>query len=409
MKKVLIVSYYSPPLGTGGVNRAFKFAKYLPQFGWEPYVLTVKKVAYFQYDYEKEREFSRIKHLRTESLDVARLSYLLFRRNGRKTADLGTTPAIARLARLFTLIDPKSPWIPFAYSAGLRLIRRENIQLIFATSPPLSSNVVGMLLAKRTGLAYVADFRDPFLDVYPPPTFLHRTVLETAFRKIKKRADAVTAVTPAVVNALGLEGAHVIENGYDPDDLPVISREKHEKKGFLLAYAGSLLGREFSLLPLLEAVREMDDVSLLIVGKIGEGYLRFIEDPRLSGKVEFREYLPHREALRLIAKADALWVTQEKKWTRNAVPSKLFEYIGLGKPILATVEGESEIANYISRFRLGITVSPEKEAIKRALIELKNGEHKLDPSVIEYFSRQKQTERLASIFEEVLSSQASRS
>ncbi|RKY94694.1 MAG: hypothetical protein DRQ06_04820, partial [Candidatus Hydrothermota bacterium] len=110
MKKVLIVSYYSPPLGTGGVNRAFKFAKYLPQFGWEPYVLTVKKVAYFQYDYEKEREFLRIKHLRTESLDVARLSYLLFRRNGRKTADLGTTPAIARLARLFTLIDPKSPW-----------------------------------------------------------------------------------------------------------------------------------------------------------------------------------------------------------------------------------------------------------------------------------------------------------
>ena len=409
MKKVLIVSYYSPPLGTGGVNRAFKFAKYLPQFGWEPYVLTVKKVAYFQYDPEKEKEFSRIKHLRTESLDVARISYLLLRKNGRKTADLGTSPTIARLVRFFTPIDPKSPWIPFAYASGLRLIRRENIQLIFATSPPLSSNVVGMLLARRTGLPYVADFRDPFLDVYPPPTFLHRTLLDTAFRKIKERADAVTAVTPAVVDALGLEGAHVIENGYDPDDMPVLSRKEGEKKGFTLAYAGSLLGREFSLLPLLEAISEMEGVSLLIVGKIGEGYRKFIEDPRLSSKVEFRGYLPHREALRLIGQADALWVTQEKKWSRNAVPSKLFEYVGLAKPILATVEGESEIANYIEKFRLGITVPPEKEAIKKALTELKRGEHKIDTSAVEHFNRRKQTERLASIFDGLLPPQASRS
>ncbi len=403
MKRVLIISYYTPPLGTGGVNRALKFAKFLPEFGWDVAVLTVKKIAYFQYDWEKLREFEKIYHIRTESLDISRLC-LLFGRKSPKTASYGRIPFWARLVRIFTPIDIKSPWIPFAYSAGLRLIRTKKINLIFSTAPPFSANVVGMLLSKRTGIPLVADFRDPFLDAYPPPTVLHRLILQLFFRKVFETAKVLTVVTEAVSRSLGLQNAVIIENGYDPDDLP----DDIPKKGdshFIVAYAGSLIGRENTLIPFLEALKELDCVKLLIAGKISERYIPFLNDPELKDKVEYLGFLPHKEALKAIAIADAFWVTQERKWMKTAVPSKLFEYIGLGKPILATVDEDSAIASYIRKYQLGIVVSPEKDAIKRGIYELRVNSFSISPSIREMFNRRKQAKFLASIFDKILSSQ----
>ena len=82
MKKVLILAYYYPPMGMGGVQRAVKFTKYLTV--WKPIVITVKSVEYYSYDESLLKDISNIKIIRTESFDPLRITFIFKRIFGRK-------------------------------------------------------------------------------------------------------------------------------------------------------------------------------------------------------------------------------------------------------------------------------------------------------------------------------------
>jgi len=85
LKQILFISYFFPPLGGPGVQRAQKFTKYLPQFGWQPIVITVKNIEYIAYDYSLLKEISNVEIHRTDSFDLMRLLYHFERiRNIRK-------------------------------------------------------------------------------------------------------------------------------------------------------------------------------------------------------------------------------------------------------------------------------------------------------------------------------------
>ncbi|RMD96362.1 MAG: hypothetical protein D6814_11545, partial [Calditrichaeota bacterium] len=77
MKKILLISYYFPPLGMGGTQRMASFARYLPQFGWQPVVLTVKPIRYYARDPELLKGLEKIQIYRTESMDPLRLAFRL--------------------------------------------------------------------------------------------------------------------------------------------------------------------------------------------------------------------------------------------------------------------------------------------------------------------------------------------
>lgn len=141
-KKVLIIAYYFPPLGMGGVQRITKFVKYLPSFGWEPYVLTVKNIVYPAKDYSLLGEISaEVKIIRTGSFDPLRIPFVIKSIFGKKHSldqyHFKKSVAGSKFTTWIFPLDNKAGWIPLALRKGLRLHKKEKFDLIFTSSPLL--------------------------------------------------------------------------------------------------------------------------------------------------------------------------------------------------------------------------------------------------------------------------------
>jgi glycosyltransferase involved in cell wall biosynthesis len=229
--------------------------------------------------------------------------------------------------------------------------------VVLSTYPPIGTLIAGLRARRRNNVRWIADFRDPIggvpVELLPAHVRFWTRVLE---RLTFRRADAVIANVeaaaavwrhsyPAVKRKL-----HVIYNGFDPDDMPharvVPARERR-----LIVHAGTLYhGRNPNVV--LEAfarlhqrgVPEAASVSMLFVGDIDlrTGLNKAMaEEGQKQGWLEFQGMLPRKDALRLLEEADALLLVQPQ--TNLQVPGKLFEYICIGRPILAIVPRSSPI------------------------------------------------------------------
>ena len=167
MRKILIVSYHFPPDASVGGMRPAKFAKYLPQFGWEPIILTVNQ------HYHPLTDPSKLKDLglgprvyRTRMLPRPGRLYLALKTRVRKAAPgpasipvtaspfshRGVLSSIRRaLVSLECLPDDKQMWIPAAVPIAAKIIRHHNIDSLLTTGPPMSCHVIGLLLKAVTG------------------------------------------------------------------------------------------------------------------------------------------------------------------------------------------------------------------------------------------------------------------
>ncbi|NOZ57292.1 MAG: glycosyltransferase family 4 protein [Calditrichaeota bacterium] len=176
MKRVLILAYYAPPLGMGGTQRVAKFCEYLPEYGWQPVLLTVKDIAYYARDKELSRSLARTRVERTESLDPQRLVALLSR-SPTGVANVSTRQSRwVRLATSLLVPDAKVGWLPFAVLRGVQLVRSLRIHAVLVTSPPHSAQLGGWLIARATGVPWMADFRDRWCagEFQPGTTRVHR-------------------------------------------------------------------------------------------------------------------------------------------------------------------------------------------------------------------------------------------
>ncbi|HNV21323.1 MAG TPA: glycosyl transferase family 1, partial [Candidatus Hydrogenedentes bacterium] len=176
MPRVLIISYYFPPAGGPGVQRIMGLVRHLPSFGWEPVVLTVKGGTFFNRDEESlARVPASVPVYRTKAFEP----FALYNRLRGKPADealpiggvgQGGGGVAARLsqwvrANLF-VPDARIGWIPSAVSAAKRLVRHERIDAIITSSPPQTVHLIGRRAALATGLPWIADFRDPWTQIY---------------------------------------------------------------------------------------------------------------------------------------------------------------------------------------------------------------------------------------------------
>ncbi|MCX8015291.1 MAG: hypothetical protein N2748_04655, partial [candidate division WOR-3 bacterium] len=169
MPKVLIISYYAPPVGMSGVLRITKLAKYLKKFGWQPSILTTKPIAYYHYDYELLNDLKEIPIYRSDSLDFARLLYLT---KAPQTLVNYGTGKISLFSNFVFFPDAKRFWIKFAYRLGCKIILDSKPDVIFASAPPYSSLIVGRWLKERFKIPFIADFRDPWpTGTFRPPRY----------------------------------------------------------------------------------------------------------------------------------------------------------------------------------------------------------------------------------------------
>lgn len=391
MHKVLIISYYAPPVGMAGAMRMTKFAKYLPHFNWRPYILTTKLIAYYHYDYELLNDLKNIPIYRSESLDIARISHLL--KIPAPVIKRGTGK-LSLLTNFILFPDAKILWKPFAYRLGCKVIEQEKPDVIWATAPPFSTLLIAQLLKERYQLPLILDFRDPWPTGFVMPPKTHRIRLINLRNELIRNSDIVTAVNQITADHMKYPKAQILENGFDPDNFKSVPSLM---KGFNLVYTGSVGENIRELEAVAEAITAIKDAKLVLVGKCDKSTLAKINK---YNNVDYLNTRPHYETTTIMKNASLLlYLTKPNQ----IVGIKLYEYLGAGRPIIGVCDGCNEAMRIIEHHGVGLTVSCDKNEIQNAVMMAVHNNFPYSPVDLERFNRINQTEKLAGLMNSLVS------
>ena len=376
--KVLLVSFYFPPAGGGGVQRPLKFATHLPELGVETHVLAP----------DDPRWIHRDDELQPPTLAwVHRARYV--GTSGRKPAEeLHGTQGLQRASKHLQLFgrrllvpDENVSWNLTAIPAAIRIARREGIDVVVTTSPPSSVHLVGAAVKKATGAMWVADLRDSVV-AHP-----HRRAERLAVRVkeqgehavaklIARSADAITCVSEAIADEMrerSPKGTVVtIPNGSDFDDF--VGLERHPSDRFRLTHTGSFFGKR-NPRPFLTALKQsgLDDVVVRFLGDFRAADREWAAELELGDKLELIPYAPRRASLELQRDSEVLLLLIPEADGRGlgVLSGKVFEYLAAERPILALVPPDGAAARLIRDAGAGVVVAPDDvEGIAAALREL---------------------------------------
>lgn len=378
-RRVLVIAYYFPPSGGPGVQRVLKHIKYLPEFGWEPIVLTVRDGEFPARDPSLEREIPPGVHVeRTPILEPYSIYRFLTRRRTPIDIDvLTTTPRSRTLGErlahwvraTFFIPDARVGWLLTAVRAGKRLIRRFGVDALYSSSPPYTCSLIARQLKRWSGLPWVAGFRDPWTGFLTTPrrwwlpALLDRRLERSVFREADRIECAWEGIAEDALRKypeLPPEKFVSIPNGFDPEDYPTQPCPPNQR--FTITYSGSLYGRRnprllLHALELLEqrGVLTPADICLRIVGRCGEEVLQTLQGSAFAASLELIPYVPHRESLRYVVCSDLLLlVVDEAEDSHAIVPGKLFEYLGSGKPVLAIAPHGSAVERILQETGAGV-------------------------------------------------------
>ena len=416
-------------MGMGGTQRAAKFAKYLPCFGWKPIVVTIKNVHYYAHDDTLLTEIENVSVYRTESLDPLRLIARFKKQKDSALKDSTPNRAKSILNTLNEVIggwifipDSKILWLPFAIATAFRLIKKHKIKIIYTTSPPHSVHLAGLILKFMTSAKWVTDFRDDWTggESQACPSIIHYVINRFLEKIVLKKADKVIGMCDHLTNVLQKKSGAakskfiMIMNGYDRDDFKQALDIPLNRK-FTITHCGSI-SRVSNPEPFLAAIRLLFDkfkgiekhFHIQFIGiDIYDHLQQLLEKYQLIKTIDPIQYLPHHEALKKMMSSHLLLLTIFRKTNEEIITGKVFEYLGSGKPILL-VSNEGYVANMIQDLRRGVVVNNYdingiKDAIYHYFMQYRKGRLSfVEPLAVPQFDRKNLTSKLANVFESLI-------
>lgn len=435
MKNVLIVAYYFPPSGGPGVQRVLKYVQYLREFGWEPIVLTVRDGNFPARDESLLKEIpDGVRVIRTEIFEP----YDAYRKLTGKTkgtaidvntmhkegAKLSVSERLAEFVRAtFFIPDARVGWYRHAIKAGMEAIAKHDIRAIYSSSPPYTCALIARGLKRKSGLPWVAGFRDPWTGFITTPK---RWAVPAAIdrrleRSVFETADAVEVAWLGIMKdavrkypTLPPGKFHHLPNGFDSADFPAVDPAKRTDMRFTLAYTGSMYGRRNpdAFLRAVEGLAARGDVDpalirLRFIGRFGEEVMESFRTSPLGSAIEVVGYMPHRDSIEQLLLADALLlVVDECDESDEVVPGKVYEYIGSGRSLLAVAPERSAIADLIHETRGGYVAHQSNipgiaEGFLRLYRDHLAGTRSLEPDTeaISRYERRTTTGRLAGLLD----------
>jgi glycosyltransferase involved in cell wall biosynthesis len=449
-RTVLIVAYSLPPIARVGGMRIARFMRYLPESGWRVAAIspTVEAAVGDRVDLTLNKLLPDDAVIRRAAL-WGPFRWLLQKLSREESSgahdaklppDTGDAPAAAkptgsrfrRLARKparlikdllslpLTAPDKRVTWSLAAYRAARRTAREVQADAVLTSGPPHSSHLVGLALQRKTGIAWVSDFRDPWArsseHAHDQRPLRHR-INKTLERWCVEHSDRVILNTPAACAefaacypTLPREKFVAIPNGYDPEvrvrvealkgDRPA----KRDGEPICLCHAGSVYGRR-DIRPLIDALALLNRDGLRFVFEQVGSLNRADEVAAHVAKTGAERFVhllgqqPHEEALRRMAAADILVVVRQN--TALQVPAKLYEMMLFGQPILA-LDGEGAMAQIVRDYQIGVVADPVDPAliargVESAAAQLAGPDHESRPRALAQFDARSQTAELAKV------------
>jgi glycosyltransferase involved in cell wall biosynthesis len=362
-QRALMIAFHYPPYqGSSGVLRTLNFTKYLPEFGWEPLVLTANVGVYAVAGDSNPQGLNTptgTTVTRALALDAAR--HLSIR---------------GRYPSWLALPDRWASWsIPAALKA-LSLIRKYRPALIWSTYPIATAHLIGWAVHRATGLPWIADFRDSMTEEGYPHDRRQRQAYRWIENKTVHAANRVVFTTPGTARMyaerypqIAAPTWTVIQNGYDEETFSRVERRSIQngpqvptqapggspERSITLLHSGVLYPSERDPQPFLQAIANLKALDPAIARRlrvvfratshdavIGPMLARFgVEDV-----VRLEPPIPYELALEEMLKVDALLLFQAAN-CNHQIPAKLYEYLRTGKPIFALTDHDGDTAHVL--------------------------------------------------------------
>jgi hypothetical protein len=433
MKKVLIITYYWPPAGGPGVQRVLKFVKYLPDFGYSPVVYTVENGEYMALDESLLREIPpEVPVFRKNIWEPTRLYKKLVGLPENAPLPVGAASEetdslkkrISAWIRLNCFIPDAKLSIPFQmFALGKQIIREHQPDVVFSSGPPHSLHLLAYRLKKWSGLPWVADFRDPWTNIFyykdQKRFFISKKIDRYLEKKVLNQADQ--CVTVGHQCALELHSKEynldfqIIYNGYDEQDFEQVNG-KLSQQWFYITFTGNMnqYRNPEVLWKDLVTLQEQGDEILryLKIRLIGVVHPKIEESIRNMGIQEYvimEGYKPHREAVRALKESAILLlpISRSRGNVMN-VTGKLFEYLAAQRYILSIGPKEGEAARIIRETGSGEVIDYTESVIpflKKVFTQWKDQTYHLNNTDrIRAFSRKAETGQLAQTFDQAIGS-----
>ena len=405
-----------------------KFVKYLPKFGYQPIVLTVKDGTFPATDESLLKEIpADVKVYKCKTIEPFSLYKKALKKDkdweipthvyeGKKPSFMNRLSKWIR-ANLF-IPDARVGWKLFAVKEGVRIVKEENIDLIFSTSPPQSTQLIARNIALRTDTPWFADFRDPWTDLFTlkelPRNSFVKWIDKYFEASVLSRADVVSTVSRGLIDLFvsKTESPKYVElpNGYDSPDFEGI--EKHPSEKFRILYVGYI---DKSQVPynFFKALSELSDemlnqVDVQFYGKCHQAVYSEVERLGIQHCITFNGYVPHSKSVQLMKNAELLLlIIPDVENNKGILTGKLFEYLAAQNYILGFGPEQGDAATIIESTNSGKLFDYQKE-VSGHIIDLfekwkrKEPLSEINEEEVQSYSRENLTRKLALEFDELL-------
>jgi len=414
VKKILMIAYHFPPLaGSSGIQRTLRFVQHLPALGWQPLVLSADPRAY-------EKSSGDL------MADVPQGTVV------RRAFALDTARHLQLGGRYLGWMARPDRWISWKFAAireGRRMIDEFKPDVIWSTYPIATAHVIASALHRKTGIAWVADFRDPMAHAgYPadPRTWRSYQAIE---EDALTRASYSVFTTPGAAHMYqqrypaAAERIVVLENGYDEESFSALAPLQSDElravgvgtRPLLLLHSGIVYPSERDPTQLFAALGRLKKEGVLTTADLRIRFRACVHDELLQhlakthGAQDFIELcpaIPYRAALAEMMAVDALLVMQARNCNAQ-IPAKIYEYLRAGKPILGLTDAAGDTAAVLRGAGLSdIAALDSVDAIAHVLPTLvrdwRRGNLRLPKALaVQKASRRGRSESLVSLLEQV--------
>jgi hypothetical protein len=373
----MLIAYHFPPLaGSSGIQRTLRFVQHLPTLGWQPLVLTADTRAY--------------EMTSPDLLEDVPAGTVV-----RRAFALDTARHLQIGGRYFGWLARPDRWVSWKFDAvrqGLKLVEEFKPDVIWSTYPIATAHVIASTLQLKTGLPWIADFRDPMAhEGYPtdPRTWQSYLDIEAA-AVAQARYSVFTTPGAARLYQQRYPSASsrmaVIENGYDEESFssigtqsPAIIGSQGSSRPLIMLHSGIVYPAERDPTQLFVALGRLSKSGILGPSELRIRFRASVHDDILRnlaqahGAMDFIELCPsiaYRQALEEMMTVDALLVMQASNCNAQ-IPAKIYEYLRAGKPILGLTDPDGDTAGVLRQSGLNdIARLDSADEISRVLLAL---------------------------------------